>query len=124
MKVAINQCYGGFSISYRALDEILTRKGIKFDRVHFGNGRHFSYYTQGCEHTDANYIRHNHLLLGADRTDPILIEVIEELGEDANGHLAHIVIMDIPDSTEWHIVNDDGMEHVVAGVKSCPLDTI
>jgi len=42
----------------------------------------------------------------------LLIQVIEELGEAANGELSRIKIVDIPDHIEWYIHDYDGMESV------------
>jgi hypothetical protein len=50
--------------------------------------------------------------VGFQRNDPILIQVIEELGEDANGDFAELKIVEIPDDVEWFIEEYDGMEWV------------
>lgn len=47
-----------------------------------------------------------------DRTDPQLIQVIEELGKKANGRCAELKIVEIPDNVQWHIHDYDGYEHV------------
>lgn len=44
------------------------------------------------------------------RTDPILIEVVEELGEKANGNFADLQIVEIPDGMEYTIDEYDGIE--------------
>jgi len=46
------------------------------------------------------------------RDDPVLIEVIEELGDAANGDHAELAIVEIPDDVEWEISEYDGSEHV------------
>jgi hypothetical protein len=46
------------------------------------------------------------------RDDPVLIEVIEELGDAANGDCAELAIVEIPDDVEWEISEYDGREHV------------
>ena len=46
------------------------------------------------------------------RDDPILIQVVEELGEKANGMSASLKIVEIPDDVEWIIQEYDGIEHV------------
>lgn len=47
-----------------------------------------------------------------DRTDPLLIQVVEELGKLANGCCAELKIVDIPDGVEWEIDEYDGNEHI------------
>lgn len=47
-----------------------------------------------------------------DRSDPKLIQVIEELGSEASGPCAQIEIVDIPDDIDWQIEEYDGMERV------------
>ncbi len=48
-----------------------------------------------------------------DRTDPCLIQAIEELGEKANGYSAELKIVEIPDDVlKWEITEYDGKEIV------------
>jgi hypothetical protein len=47
-----------------------------------------------------------------ERNDPILIEVVEALGERADGGFAQLEIVKIPDDVEWEISEYDGMESV------------
>lgn len=48
------------------------------------------------------------------RTDPRLIEVIEKLGEEANGEFARLAIFDIPeDATDYQIWEYDGAETLI-----------
>jgi len=49
---------------------------------------------------------------GLDRDDPILVRVVEELGEKANGRFAELKVIEIPDDVEWTIDEYDGMEWV------------
>lgn len=63
----------------------------------------------------ANKLHEQHnLTLGRDveRTNPLLIQVIEELGEEANGRFAKIDIIEIPNDVEWEIDEYDGIETV------------
>jgi len=45
--------------------------------------------------------------MNIDRTDPILIQVVEELGEEVNDcyHTSSITIKEIPDNVSWEILN-------------------
>ena len=47
-----------------------------------------------------------------DRTDPLLIEVVEELGEVANGSCAKLKVIEIPDGIDYEIEEYDGNESV------------
>jgi hypothetical protein len=48
-----------------------------------------------------------------ERNDPLLLRVVRELGERANGAAANLVIVTIPDGIAWEIaVHEDGSEHV------------
>ena len=84
MKVIINRCYGGFGLSKKAYEEM----GIEWDGYGYG-------------FNDENK-----------RTDPQLIEVVEKLGEEANGGCAELKIIEIPDDVIWQIEEHDGVEWV------------
>lgn len=46
------------------------------------------------------------------RDDPHLIQVVEELGDKANGRCADLKIVEIPDNVEWEIEEYDGNEWI------------
>ena len=54
----------------------------------------------------------NFYLPDVERNDSILVEVVEELGEEANGNSATLKIVEIPDDVEWIIEEDEGREWV------------
>lgn len=84
MKIAINKCYGGFSLSKKAYEYL----GIEWD----GYGFDYNDYDK--------------------RTDPTLIKCIEELGKKASGNGSDIKIIEIPDGIEYEIDDYDGIETV------------
>lgn len=47
-----------------------------------------------------------------ERTDPNLVKVVESLGEEANGHLSRLKVVEIPDDVEWFIDDYDGIETI------------
>lgn len=47
-----------------------------------------------------------------DRSNPLLIQVIEELGDNANSRFSELKIVEIPDGTEYEIEEYDGNEWV------------
>jgi hypothetical protein len=98
MKVVINTCYGGFSLSILAQEEYLRRKGVKipekgaWDRF-FGIDDY-----EGVEEID--------------RTDPVLVSIVEEMGDRADGKYAELKVVEIPDGIQWSIHQYDGIEWI------------
>lgn len=84
-KVVYNRCFGGFSLSERALELLLERSGTIF----LGNG--------GRE---------------ISRHHPELVRVVEELGDAANGSCAKLAIEEI-EGDLYRIDEYDGSESVV-----------
>lgn len=46
------------------------------------------------------------------RDDPLLVKVVEKLGEKANGMCAKLAIVEIPNDVEWTIEVYNGNEHI------------
>ena len=103
MKVVINKCFGGFSLSDKAIDrlkELAIEQGdkelikmINKDKREDDTGKYWGLFS----------IRRDH---------PLLIKVVEELGEEANGRFAELRVVNIPDDIEWEIEEYDGVEWV------------
>lgn len=85
MKIVINTVYGGFSLSEQALEKYFARKNILDEDFY------------------ADMIP---------RDDPVLVEIVEELGPAANGSHAELKIVEVPDEVNWFIDNYDGIEWV------------
>ena len=101
MKVLVNDCYGGYGISLEAEQLYFTKKGISFELIEekYGRGK---YLIDG----EVAYAE-------LDRDDPILIEVVEEIGsERASGIHAELSICEIPDGCEYSIHEYDGTEYI------------
>ena len=86
MKVVINNCYGGFSLS----DAGIARYLELADLVMTSN-----FYDRDIP-----------------RDDAALIQVVEELGDAANGACADLKIVEVPDEVDWYIEEYDGNEWV------------
>lgn len=87
MKVVINKCYGGFSLSIDVIAEYKRRKG------------------------SSNYIHPS--VYDLSRNDKDLIAAIEGVGlERSAGPHASLKIVEIPDDIEWDIEEHDGIEWV------------
>ena len=114
-KVVYNRCYGGFGLSDEATERYLQIKNIPYYREKgrfssFGDTFFLSPPT-GDKKKDEN---RDTFYYGdiEDRSDPVLIQVVEELGEKANGMCAKLVIEDIPAGSRYRIDEYDGLEHI------------
>lgn len=47
-----------------------------------------------------------------ERTDPVLIQVVEEMGKEADDKYAELEVVEIPDDVEWEIDDYDGVETI------------
>lgn len=139
-KVVINKCYGGFSLSPLAVKRYAEIKGIPC-YFFSGNDEPINI-EDICYHYWVAYTVSNPKEIFGDtfdwrsltqeqlaecnkkqdevsinnrpenREDPILIQVIKELGEKANGQYAELKIVEIPDDIEYQIEEYDGIEHI------------
>lgn len=111
MKVVINRCYGGFGLSDQAFELLLDRKGIEWEKSKNRDAfSSFEYYEKGHLGDDNHYLWYRDLT--EDRADPILVQIVEELGEKANGRFSELGVVEIPDDVEWDINEYDGVEWV------------
>ena len=107
-KVVINTCYGGFGLSDEAVELYAKIKGINLGPRIPSTIGDSHWYIDGI-HEDDNYFS-SYSIEG--RTDPALIQVVESLGERANGWVAELRVVEIPDDVEWYIEEYDGTEWV------------
>jgi hypothetical protein len=84
-KIVYNACYGGFGLSNRAVRRYCEIKGIAEETIY---------------HRDI------------ERTDPVLVQVVEELGDKANGDCAELRIAELSAGTLYRIDEYDGIEQV------------
>lgn len=149
MKVVINRCFGGFSLSPMAIKRMAELKGrkcfffrqegfkgpyipvepdnsdksMKYMFIHaydipnpnellpnFDNWHELSQE----ERIQRNKLYEEHSLESrpSDRSDPDLVKTVEELGDAANGAVAELSIVEIPDGIEYEIDEYDGMESI------------
>ena len=54
------------------------------------------------------------------RDDPLLIQVVEEMGEAANGQCAKLEIVEIPDDVQWQVEEYDGNEWIAEQHRKWP----
>ena len=135
MKIIINNCYGGFSLSPKAQVEFLKRKGKKAffykqtkyihnDKkeeyvrltVREASSASFTYtLTKDLGKVVEKLPDDNNIWFNGrdiERNNPDLIAIVEEMGNDASGSCANLKIVKIPDDVEWEIDEYDGNEWV------------
>lgn len=100
-KIVYNACYGGFGLSDEAVSLYLDLKGLVYTKVKGRWGNHFQ--VEG----DPEFYQD-----GIKRSDPILVQVIEILGDKANGDCAKLRLEEVADGTPYRISEYDGMETV------------
>jgi hypothetical protein len=135
MKVVINRCYGGFGLSHEAVMRYFEIKGItvypeqdssigswKFwtywlvkpeDRIESKEGEAF--YAMSMEDRRAYNKAHSEQTVyprEIERHDPVLVQVVEEMGDKANGAHAELKVVQIPDDVNYIIEEYDGLEHI------------
>ena len=95
MKIVINECFGGFGLSKEALDLYCAEKQI--DPGKWNDT--WKYY---------EHIQHGSI----ERDDPLLVGIVERLGEKSWGYDAELKVVEIPDGVQWVIHEYDGSEHI------------
>ena len=108
-KIVYNGCYGGFSLSDAAVRRYLELTGVPFteeeSEYSFRNARYrigTSVMGEGEYFYDWNI----------ERTDPVLAQVVEELGKAASGEYADLCIIDLKPGTKYRITEYDGSEWI------------
>lgn len=123
MKVILNKCFGGFDVSEEAYELYAKKKGVNIFKYELApdlnyrktkrSGICIYHFTQDFgDKINRNDVDWNkYFSLGTEhREDPILIEIVEELGEKASGAFGELVVVDIPDGMDYVIDEYDGIE--------------
>lgn len=102
-KIVINRCFGGFGLSDDVMQIYLTRKNMPYRM-----NKESSLITifQNPE-TEEHYYDSD-----IPRDDDVLISLVEEFGERANGKFSELAIVEIPDDVNWYVEEYDGSEWV------------
>ena len=132
-KIVYNRCFGGFSVSRKAIERYAERKGLTlyWETSKYGletawtippearptelEGDAWHKATQE-ERISYNQFLADHRLspyTGFSRTDPDLVAVVEELGKEASGFCADLAIAEIPEGARYRIDENDGNELVM-----------
>jgi hypothetical protein len=86
MKVVISTQFGGFCLSKRAV-KLYAQYAAEEGQPGIGE--------RTC-----------------DRTDPILVRVVEELAGEASAEFSEIGVVEVPDDVKWTLQEYDGIEWV------------
>lgn len=86
MKIVINTRHGGFGLSDEAEMKYKGILGIVDENF---------YASRSCP-----------------RDCPVLVALVEEMGERANSRYSRLAVVEIPDDVDWYIAEYDGSEHV------------
>jgi hypothetical protein len=105
-KIVINACYGAYSISREA---VLRAREISGDPNWGGACIKGDVSEEGWA-VDGDYGYTDYA--DVPRADPVLVQVVEELGERANGQFAELSIIDLPSGTLYRITEYDGYERI------------
>ena len=132
MKIVINECHGGFGLSHEGILRYLELSGKKVfveEDEDWGGRKQYwlvpkeervvnaesDFWTMTVEEKAAyndTYSRQNFSDRYIPRNDPLLVQVVEEMGKDADGGFAELKVVEIPDDVEWQIDEYDGSEWV------------
>lgn len=132
-KIVINACYGGFSLSPEAtlrlyelggpvkawpVEEYFKDAGLSFGEMknrlaewrnylagkHKGRGLFLSVFSP-----DEKFVLD---VCTDDRSNPLLVQVVEELGKKADGACAALKVVEVPNNVDYVIEEYDGSEWV------------
>lgn len=115
-KIVVNGCFGGFGLSEAAVARYAEIAGITlYPRQDMG---FTAWYRVPYEEYQAmdSYEAKNEAYFSVNdlsRTDPVLVQVVEELGAEANDSFADLYIVELPAGTQYRIDEYDGREHVM-----------
>jgi hypothetical protein len=119
MELVINVCHGGFGLSDAAVEECVKRGMTLTESDEKGHQKnpdaHFCKFNSRLFKDQHYYCNEDYgKKRNAFRSNPILVTVVKELGEKADGTLSQLKVIDIPfNSVEgWEITDYDGMERV------------
>jgi hypothetical protein len=109
-KIVYNGCFGGFSLSQAAVRRYLEIKGIPFTEEKVETSFRDTRYRIGSSVMGEGEYFYDHEI--EDRTDPILVQVVEELGDKANGSCAELFIRELTPGTRYLLREYDGLEWI------------
>jgi hypothetical protein len=118
-KIVYNRCYGGFSLSDKAIYRYYELLGKPLFRIESRYGPHLTLADPSALPEGLTEEQRHEALGGNEvyvspydfkRDDPLVVQVVEELGSEANGMCADLAITEV--SGSWRIDEYDGRETV------------
>jgi hypothetical protein len=105
-KIVINACYGGFSISNAAMKRYAELMGFEYKAP---VKEYYTSYVIDLAGTEISDYEIN-------RTDPVLVQVVEELGDEANGMCSKLKIVELEKGALYRIEEYDGFENIEVNI--------
>ena len=132
MKIVINACHGGFGLSDEAVIRYHEIKGVPLwitKDKQYNSITHYwlvpeseriedvgdEFYKMTMDERNAynqKWSEQTFSVYDLKRDDPVLVQVVEELGDLVNSRYSELKIVDVPDDIFWEIGEYDGLEHV------------
>ena len=106
-KIVYNACFGGFGLSPVALKRYAELTELSYsEEVYEGTMPKFF---ASMHDKNGEYVSERDL----SRNDPVLIQVVEELGKNANSRFSDLRIKELPAGTKYRIDEYDGNESIM-----------
>ena len=105
MKIVINACYGGFSVSKKVAEHMAQNGSevAKAELDEYDASKTKTWYGYGCSEKFRE---------GYDRSCPLLVAAVEALKEEANSDYSKLKVVEVPDGVSWEIDEYDGYETI------------
>jgi hypothetical protein len=107
MKIVINKKYGGFHLSKEAILLYGEKKGLNIIAEEDKVIKDLYHYYLNEEKEENGFSEWD-----IERNDPIFVEVVEHLGDLANGRYSKLKVVEVPDDIKWYIHDYDGAESI------------
>ena len=131
-KIVINACHGGFDLSDAGMKKYSDIKGITLyaisdakwlslvtywkvpeeERVQELPGEWMDHSIEDRRAYNEKYTSQVFRIKDILRNDSALVQVVEELGDAANGEYAKLKVVEVPDDVQWTVEEYDGWESV------------
>lgn len=132
MKIVINACHGGFGLSDEAVVRYHEIKGLPLwvtkdkeydsishywtvpesERIEESGDKFYKMTMDERQSYNEKWREQTFSVYDIERTDPVLVQVVNELGDLVNSRYSELKIVDIPDDVNWEIAEYDGVEWV------------